>query len=307
MRLTSLFSTLLLVVTLTGCGKDDKPTTGGPVAGPNTQQPQPSDPKPQPKPPENTDPKPKLPENADPKPPTNPGDDLTKVKPDVTMTAKEWATQHFHGRVIADADVYAKYSGKVIELSGVVKEVGQFKQVFSDASVYYVDLKVEEGKVRCEMHGDPAFWEKISKGSEVSIRGKASSGTVAWLATAVVVKAGPNPSPTVAATELTKEFKADSAAAEKKYGVGIGLGSDKDVYVTGEVLVVTKEGEKDVTIAIKGEGDAKVICNILPLAGARPQETALALKPGQKIKVLGDMMNPKKGDPVLRVTLLKGL
>ena len=275
-RLTSLFSALL-VVTLAGCGKDDKPTPGGPVAGPNTQQPQPSDPKPP------VDPQPKPPGDPQPKP-ANPGDDLSKVKPDLTMSAEEYDKQFGKNDDEARAG-HAKVAGKVVELTGVVDRIGH-----PGHNLPYVSLK---GKYGQGYMTDPLYWEKVSSGCEVTIRGKVSQmGSVGELRSVQIIKAGRNPAESFTATAIAKEFKTDLPASKKR--------EDKWVYVEGDFVTFQKaKNGFRYEFTLKGDGDTNVVCDTDAGEKSRLEE----LKPGQKVKVLGKVYfetNPK--GPNLSVT-----
>ena len=105
-------------------------------------------------------------------------------------------------------------------------------------------------------------------------------GTVPALTRCEVLEASGPGAPTLSADELAKEYAKDVAAAQKKY-------DNKWLILTGEVDKVEK-GKQELgeaaRVVFKTEAGPRVECGLF---GAY-KEKIPSLKPGQKLKVLGE-------------------
>jgi hypothetical protein len=204
-------------------------------------------------------------------------------KPDVTMTAEQWNAEWEKDKAAAEA----KYKGKVVELSGTVQ--GADDDPYGQVGYVYLKAKGNLIGVRCATT-DKKPWIKVSPGSEAKIRGKVpEAGLPGDLFPAEIVHAGPNPGVVITAKELTKDYAADRAAAEKKY-------NDKWAYVSGEVAEKTESKFCKVLLKLKGEGDLTVNC----CTGAGGNfKTLDALKAGAHVSMYGRLSvfsDPKRKD-----------
>ena len=203
-------------------------------------------------------------------------------KPDVTMTAEDWAAEWKKDEAAAKA----KYKDKVVELSGTVR--GTDDDPYGNVGYVYLQAKADILGVRCATT-DKKPWTKVSPGSEAKIRGKVpEAGLPGDLYPAEIVHAGPNPGVVITAKERTKEYAADRAAAVKKY-------NDKWAYVSGEVAEKTKSEYCKVLLKLKGEGDLTVNC----CTGAGNPKALDALKAGSHVSMFGKLSvfsDPKRKD-----------
>lgn len=213
------------------------------------------------------------------------GAGLTSAKPDHTATAADWHAEFKKDKAAATA----KYAGKVIELTGTLS--GFIDE--PDAGVLLAYLKVGKDAIgaRCAL-ADMSAWEKATEGAEVTIRGKLADGGIftGEIKPAVLVNVDKNPALTATAADLGKQCVADVGKLRDKYG-------GKWVYVEGEVVSNGKPSARGSQFVLKGDGDVNVIC--WALAGS--EQKVEALKPGQKVKALGELNSPFSGDKSLNL------
>lgn len=213
-------------------------------------------------------------------------------KADHTATAAEW-----HAEFKADqAAAKKKYKDKVIELRGTVSNIVENV----DAGIVFVHLKIEKDflGVRCGFK-DAHIWERVTEGSEVTIRGKVPelSFLTGELMPVALVSVEKNPAQTVSAVELTKRFKADFNKLKDEY-------NKKWVYVEGEFVSSGKSAHGASQFKLKGADGVEVTCGI----PADAEKRVKALKPGQRVKTLGQFsaLEDDTG-PNLDSVLFKGL
>jgi tRNA_anti-like len=216
------------------------------------------------------------------------GVDLATAKPDHTATAAEW-----HAEFKKDsAGSKKKYAGKVVELTGTLASFAENP----DAGVLFAHLKIEKDVlgVRCGM-SDANAWEKACQGAEVTVRGKLADGAIfhGELMPAIIVKADKNPALTATAADLGKQFKADTEKLREKFG-------DKWVYVEGEVVSTGKSSVGGPQFTLKGDGGVNVVCSVPADNKAKVE----ALKPGQKVKALGEFSSPFPNDKELSLNMV---
>lgn len=216
------------------------------------------------------------------------GSDLATAKPDVTMTAEAWHAEFKKDEKAAKA----KYMGKVVQLTGKVWTLAQN----IDAGITFVHLKVEN-----DLFGvrggtkDLNLWERVPEGAEVTIRGRLPDMGVMTgeLFPIHVVSVDKNPSRTFTAAELAIEFKKDKEKLKAAWG-------DKWVYVEGEFVRTIKSQHGSEQIVLKGAGGVDIKCAFPMDANA----LASKLKPGQKVKVLGQLSIYE--EPSLQMALFRG-
>jgi hypothetical protein len=216
------------------------------------------------------------------------GADLATAKPDVTMSAADW-----HAEFKKDAKAaQTKYKDKVIELTGRAGSVLQNL----DAGVSFVHLKVEKDILGVRgSNKDLSLWEKVSEGADVTIRGRVPEFQILtgelYPIHIVSVK---NLAPTLTAAELAADFAKDKEKLKQKW-------DDKWVYLEGEFLRAGKSKSDYEEIVLKGAGTQDIHCTI----PADAKKQAAKLKPGQKVKVLGQMSI--YDEPKLQMALFRGL
>jgi hypothetical protein len=224
--------------------------------------------------------------------PGEPGTDLATAKPDVTMKAADWHAEFKKDKGAARA----KYIGKIIELTGHVSVVDQV------AGVTFIHL--EEGidalgvqGVRCGFK-DPNLWERVSVGSDVIVRGRLPEQQQdlflpGELMPVHVVRVD-NRSPSVTAAELAERFLKDQEALKEKW-------DSKWVYVEGEFVRSGMTPHGGLEFVLKGSGKVQVKC----LVPGDAEKRVRALKPGQKVKVLGEL--GLVNGPTLSTAYFRGL
>lgn len=216
------------------------------------------------------------------------GADLAAAKPDVTMSAADW-----HAEFKKDAKAAkAKYKDKVIELTGRAASVLQNP----DAGVGFVHLKVEKDILGVRgSTKDLLIWEKVSEGADVTIRGRVPEFQILtgelYPIHIVGVK---NLAPTTTAAELAADYAKDKEKFKAAW-------DDKWVYLEGEFVRAGKSKSDYEEIVLKGAGDRDIHCTI----PADAKGLAAKLRPGQKVKVLGQVS--VFDEPKLQQALFRGL
>ncbi|MBM3983876.1 MAG: hypothetical protein FJ304_27130 [Planctomycetes bacterium] len=216
------------------------------------------------------------------------GADLAAAAADVTMSAADW-----HAEFKKDANAAkAKYKDKVIELTGRAASVLQNP----DAGVAFVHLKVEKDILGVRgSNKDLNLWEKVSEGADVTIRGRVPEFQILtgelYPIHIVSVK---NLAPTMTTAELLADYAKDKEKFKAKW-------DDKWVYLEGEFVRAGKSKNDYEEIVLKGAGKQDIHCTI----PADAKKQAAKLKPGQKVKVLGQMSIFE--EPTLQQALFRGL
>jgi tRNA_anti-like len=192
-----------------------------------------------------------------------PGDPTGKT---FTLTADELGAELAKDRNVTDN----KYRGSAIELSGVVKLAGAGDQ---GRGTVILECAADPNGLIVSTK-DPEVWAKVFPGQKVKLKGNYSEGRLVLYDCDVVDK-GENPVPTLAADKFAAEFVADEKAAAAKY-------RNKPLLIAGEVVGVKKGDGGAPTVQLKGEGNFRVDCVMVPYLG-KPE----ALQAGQQVKVLG--------------------
>jgi hypothetical protein len=195
--------------------------------------------------------------------------------PDFTISPAEFRAEFAKDGKAADQ----KFRNKTIQLNGVVTIVS--KDPFGEKAGIY--LKAEgEWSVFCAT-ADPQPWTKVAPGATMKVKGKLP-GAISYqnptLDDVQIIDAGGSKSQSLTAAQLTKEFLADPKGTKDKY-------DKKPVSLEGEI-VETKPVGSDMIVRLKGEQGTVVIVSI----SKKGLENA---KPGQKIKVYGDLNIPPAG------------
>lgn len=169
-------------------------------------------------------------------------EDLSKAKPDFTLTAIQYYAE-FQKNETAAAK---KYDGKIVELIGVV--AGHIGLVNGEP---YLGLTYKEGSdypgVAC-FTADPQPWLKYGVGQTIKLRGRQDSGGpnpnfgggdaegLPVLADCAILEASANPAIPLSVADLEKAL-ADRTLATKQY-------YNKPVWLTGEIssLVIHDQG-----------------------------------------------------------------
>jgi exonuclease VII large subunit len=221
--------------------------------------------------------------------PDETGADLAAAKPDVTMKAADWHAEFKKD----DKAAKAKYAGKVVELTGQAGNVVQN----ADAGVAFIHLKVDKDflGVRCGTK-DMNVWEKVAEGSDVTVRGRLPEFGLftGELMPVHVVSVGKNPAGTMTAAELAGRFEKDKEKLKEEW-------DGKWVYVEGEFVRSGTNKDGVLQFVLKGAGKTEVTCS----APADAKKQVAALKPGQKVKALGQL--GVYDDVSLQMTLFRGL
>jgi len=202
-------------------------------------------------------------------------------KPAFSMTAREFSEE----RLKDDKGAQAKYRGKLIELVGAIMGV--------DRTPTRKGLLILQGApgdlvgVQCSTK-DIQPWLKALPGQTVRLKGRGAqrdSGPMLEQCTILEVS-GPVP-PSLTAEELAKEYAAGPVAAQRKY-------EGKHLLVSGKVEEVTVKETKLAWVAFKTAGGPQVFCVFTPFF----EDQWSTLKPGQKVKVLGQYALNRDEDEV---------
>lgn len=249
-------------------------------------------------------------------------EDFSKVKPDFSMTAVEYFAEFKADWKAASG----KYKSKVVELTGMVDDVG-LSGGSRNVPYLRLDILSEEEKKKKKGPFTPRMaryegvdcitvdeqpWAKYSPGQKVKIIGRQvdrDSGTplhvlyadrIPALFDCAIVEASPNPAIPVTVADLVKEFAADAQATRKKY-------SGKYVLLSGKVT--SKEvgsagaiyGNLRTTFfGLKTEGPIQVECKVKLLQ----DRTARWVKMGEDVTVLGSCQFPFRTDTTITVECL---
>jgi hypothetical protein len=201
--------------------------------------------------------------------PKNAVEDLTKVPPAFSLTAKEFSDEYKKDKAAAKE----KYKDKVIELTGVVDSFG--KDGSGGAHVMLVAADVLD-RVFC-VTAEEEPWSVVVPGQKIKIKGKWPEFSVSpALIACVFVETGPYQPTVLTAEQLAKEYESDPEAATKKYG-------EKYLVLTGEIAAKEYNSAGAAGIVLKTDGKVKVNCSFT----AFDKESTKSWKVGQKVKVIG--------------------
>lgn len=201
------------------------------------------------------------------------GDPVSATEPvDARVTAEEITKEFAAGRDAADA----KYTGKVIEVTGVIHNVDVNDRLISNK----VFLDSPGGAtVQCDFgEGRKPEVQELQKGQTVVIRGRYKGRILGdpQLKDCIVMPGGTGKGVRkVTAEKLRKEADEDLAAATKKYG-------DQPVEVSGQVAGIDRTTPDEVVVGV-GEGmRGDVLCVFAAKAAG-----LTALKVGQQVRIRG--------------------
>jgi hypothetical protein len=210
-------------------------------------------------------------------PQTNPNHVPPKTGPDFTLTAEDYLKEWKQDPKAADA----KYTGKIVEVSGAVANVGPgpgSPQVElsggSDGSAHLLCLTAEK---------EP--WARVAPGQTIKIKGKQSHVLAPQVQDCQPVELGPGGPVPISAKDLAAEYAKDRAGTNARY-------KGKYLLVTGEVAA-KDESYPNVQVQFKTGGDTKVVCHVDSLRYGDK------VKAGQPLTVVGEFMylkEPRAGE-----------
>jgi hypothetical protein len=211
--------------------------------------------------------------------PPGPRPDLSKAKPDFSLTAEAFAKEVNKDREAARK----KYGGKVIDVSGVVGALMQYSK--APALMFAVDRAPLTGVV---FLADVEPWATVSPGQEVKLRGRLPREELdqSLLRDCTVIDKGPNPAATITAEQLAQECAVSPEAANKKY-------KDKHLYITGEVTAL-KEGGQDGSLEIQLKGHDEVPVKLWLNSTSRSEADEVQV--GMKVKALASYSFANKNE-----------
>lgn len=223
------------------------------------------------------------PETEDsPKPPAN----LADAKADVTFTPNEYEAE----RKKNHSFLSATHPGKVIEVTGAVKSFGSFE----DNRIVALESDSPIGTMF--KLGDNKAWLKMLPRQTETLRAVAPTDRNQFVVNWQVITITGSATPTLTAEEILKESKVGLNAVAEKYGKGL-------LIVSGTIAEV--DGDKNVATAVRLAADTgeKLEC-VFPHPAIAPiplsEQQRNALKPGQKVKILGE---PSASQMILCVLL----
>lgn len=195
-------------------------------------------------------------------------------EPDFFMTSVEFDTEYK-----ADPDAAgAKYTGKTIELTGEIINVGM-NLVGSHQLLLEGKKEGFDGRVVC-FPKKPYPWKIAAPGQTVKIRGDWPSGpddlAVGQLINCDIIEVTGDPIPNLTADELVKEIEANPAEATEKY-------KGKYMLMSGEITKKERVQYEGMLVTLKTATGKAVVCQMF---GNDPAYTA-SLAPGQELHVIG--------------------
>ncbi|MBP3958692.1 hypothetical protein J8F10_25890 [Gemmata sp. G18] len=195
--------------------------------------------------------------------PTNAPESLAKVKPDVVITAEEWAKQSEDaGKPSAPFD---KNVGKIVDLTGVVKNVGVYLALETTPDRLPLIVPTTEKEP----------WKKVFPGQTVRLRARINE-LVHW---EIIDVKGAMPDK-FTAEQLAREVAADKKGMESKY-------KDKYIIVSGiiEKAEVSEYGHAYVTLK-SPSGGGVVKCFFSGSLGSEKARNK-SFQPGMKLVAVG--------------------
>ena len=192
------------------------------------------------------------------------------VKPgDFSLSAMELQAEFNTDKAAA----LAKYQGKTIDLSGVVKSVGDD----GSADNGLVEVVTGEGSLGLPCYTvDKEPFARLAPGQTVKLQGVwPKTAAEPRLRDAVIVEAGPSPAIAMTALQLATEYAADPEGVKTKY-------NDKSLFLSGEVKQNDPKDSGNCTLILKGTEKAHVEVSF----GAIYAGKTAKIKDGQPIKLL---------------------
>jgi len=197
------------------------------------------------------------------------------ARPDFSLTA-----QGLYDEFVKDqAAAHLKFTGKVIEVSGVVRDC----KASGGDSMLVLDVKKQGNAGLDEVYGateEKECWARHGRGQRVKFQGR--WGGPAWIGAAlthaVVVEAGPNPTVLYGAARLAQEHEAGPAALLRRH-------AKKHLIVEGEVLKTDEQKGSFCVIYLKGTDKTPVLCYFR----FHERDQARGLRAGQRARVFGEL------------------
>jgi hypothetical protein len=196
-------------------------------------------------------------------------------RPDFNLTAQELYDEFVKDKGAA----HLKFTGKVIEVSGVVRDC----KASGGDSMLVLDVKKKGTVGLDEVYGatqEKGCWARHGRGQRVKLQGR--WGGPAWIGAAlthaVVVEAGPNPTVLYGAARLAQEHEADAATLLRRY-------AKKHLVVEGEVLKTEEQKGSFCIVYLKGTEKTPVLCYFR----FHERDQARALRAGQRARVFGEL------------------
>lgn len=191
--------------------------------------------------------------------------------PDFNLSAADFHAEHKKGNLA----LAQKYAGKVIEVQGVVKNVGR-----NVSKMPYIALEAEDllGVMCFTMDKKP--WERVAVGQKVKVRGKFPEAVIGvTLSDCEVAEAGEGAAATLPATDLARKYRADPDAVSKKY-------DKKSLIVFGEVVKKDYDEGGAPSLELKGADQVKVLCAFT----AFEKDLVDPIQVGQHVHIIGQYM-----------------
>jgi hypothetical protein len=201
---------------------------------------------------------------------SDPGKELLKRKLDFSVTLDA-----FRAELRRDAKAgRQKYGGKVVDLSGVVRE---FRRSYAEAPAVRVGGKTDSVGIVCETL-DEEPWARLAEGQTVRMRGTFTPyPDFTEFLNCVIVDSGPSPAIATTAEALAAAYAADPDGTNKKH-------QKKRLLITGEVTSREVDKEGTIKIALKGKEGVRVAMTFT--AGITDDRADEEVKVGMKVRAL---------------------
>lgn len=208
--------------------------------------------------------------------PKSPNTEVKFGPTDVKIAAEAW-----YAEFKSDPDgARKKYDKKVIEITGVVKRIGE------DFSNQRLTVEADKSGATFNCYTvDRKPWLKVMPGATVTVKGIVpAAGALADLGSVQILNAGENKTLTLTADNLAMDVAKNRAEAVQKY-------DKKWCHLSGEVIE-----SKGVPTGweVKLKSDIPIVCVTGTFGQSDPMET---LKKGAKAKLFGQLIvveNDKK-------------
>jgi len=206
---------------------------------------------------------------------------LPDTAPVVQLTVKEYIEAVGKS---ATAEAVMKYRDSILEISGQVSAFTIDRGDSRSVQLYMRDEEDSLSRVTCQFWNQQP-WKSLNLGDKVTIRGQIhdrenykSIGVFDWLDYCNIVKTSGAAMPEGTATQLAKSYMKDPAAFFKRH-------SGNAVIISGTVESIPDPAELTHLPGVLLKNEGGIAIEVVP----HSSQSARALKPGQKVELMGSV------------------